>query len=59
MLNLFMEYNCKILLISLRLIFVQKAFLVGFFWGELIFVGLIIGGNFAFQNGLDLAIKKA
>ena len=58
MLNLFMEY-CKILIISLRLIFVQKALLVGFFWEELIFVGLIIGGNFAFQNGLDLAIKKA
>ena len=32
---------------------------MGLFWGELIFGGLIIGGNFAFQNGLDLTIKTA
>ena len=34
--------------------FVQKAGLFGLF-SE----GLIIGGNFAFQNGLDLTIKTA
>ena len=36
------------------LIFVQKAFLPGLF-SE----GLIIGGKFVFQNGLDLTIKTA
>ena len=35
-------------------VFVQKAFLLGLFSGE-----LIIGGNFAFQNGLGLTIKAA
>ena len=38
--------------------FVRKAFLVGLFSEEPIFgEGLIIGRNFAFQNGLDLTIK--
>ena len=44
----------KFPLISRGLIFVQRAFLLGLFSGE-----LIIGGNFAFQNGLDLTIKTA
>ena len=44
----------KILLISPGLIFAQKAFLLGLF-SE----GLIIGGKFAFQNGLDLTTKTA
>ena len=43
---------CKILIISPGLTFLQKAFLLGLFLGELIF-----GGNFAFQNGLGLTIK--
>ena len=43
----------KIPIIS-GLIFVQKAFLVGLF-----LEGLILGGNFAFQNGLGLMIKAA
>ena len=42
----------KHLIVSPGLIFVQQAFLLGLFSGE-----LIIGGNFAFKNGLDLAIK--
>ena len=42
------------------LIFVEKFFFfLGLFSGELIFGGLVIGGNFAFQNGLDLSIKTA
>ena len=49
------------------LIFVQKAVLVGLFsWepgirscGSLFSEGLIIGGNFAFQNGLEVTIKTA
>ena len=32
---------------------------MGLFSGELIFGGLIIGGNFAFQNGLGFTIKTA
>ena len=43
----------KIPIISPGLIFVQKAFLVSLF-SE----GLIIGWNFAFQNGLGLTIKQ-
>ena len=40
-------------------VFVQKAFLVDLSAsGELIFEGVIIGGNFAFQHGLGLTIKK-
>ena len=46
-------------MISPGLIFVQMAFLLGLFLRELIFGGLIIGGNFTFQNGLDLTIKTA
>ena len=49
----------KIPIISPRLIFVQKAFLLGLFSGELFSEGLIIGRNFAFQNGLGLTIKTA
>ena len=37
---------------------VQKAFLLGLFSGELTFSeGLVIGRNFAFQNGFSLSIK--
>ena len=46
----------KIPIISLGLIFVQKAVLLGLFSGELIFGGLIIGKHFAFQNGLGLGL---
>ena len=42
----------KIPIISPGLIFVQKAFLVAYFRGSLFLEGLIIGGNFAFENGL-------
>ena len=44
----------KILIISPGLISVQKAFLLGLFLEE-----LVIGRNFAFQNGYDLSIKTA
>ena len=44
----------KIPIISPGLIFVQMAFLVGLFSGD-----LIIGRDFAFQNGLALTIKTA
>ena len=47
----------KIAIISPGLIFVQKAFSVGLYLGSLFSEGLIIGGNFAFQNGLDLTMK--
>ena len=40
------------------LIFVQKTFLLGLFWGSLLLEGLITDGNFAFQNRLHLTIKK-
>ena len=53
---------CKILITSPGLVFVQKVFLLGLFWGELnplFSKGLIIGRNFAFQNGFDLTIKTA
>ena len=49
----------KIPIISPGLIFVQKAFLLGLFSGELIFdffsEGLVIGSNFAFQNGIGFS----
>ena len=49
----------KIPIISRGLVFVQKAVLLGLFSGEPIFrVGLIVGRNFAFHNGLGLTIKK-
>ena len=32
---------------------------MGLFSGNLSLEGLIIGGNFAFQNGFDLTIKTA
>ena len=48
-------YKCrKIPIISPGFIFVRKAVLLGLFSGE-----LIIGGNFEFQNGLDLTAKTA
>ena len=49
----------KIPIISPGLIFVQKAFLVGLFWGSLFSEELVIGRNFSFQNGrgFDLSIK--
>ena len=52
--NIMRQKYHKIRIICPGLIFVQKAFLVGLF-SE----GLINGGNFAFQNGLDLTIKTA
>ena len=44
----------KIPIISPGPTFAQKAFLLGLFLGEPIF-----GGNFAFQNRLDLTIETA
>ena len=44
----------KIPIVSPGLIFVQKAVFLGSFSD-----GLIIGRNFAFQNGLGLTIKAA
>ena len=44
----------KIPIISPWLMFVQKAFLLGLF-----LEGLVIGRNFAFQNGFDLSIKNS
>ena len=50
----------KIPIISPRLIFVQKGFFCwAYFRGSLFLEGLIIGRNFAFQNGLGLTIKTA
>ena len=50
----------KIPIISPGVIFVQKAFLLDLFWaGNLFSDRLIIGKNFAFQNGLGLTIKTA
>ena len=48
---LFVLIYHKVLIISPGLIFVQKAFLLGLFSGELFSEGL------AFQNGLGLTIK--
>ena len=70
MLGLYMLYhNCyalhwwtyrKILIISPGFIFVQKAFFWwAYFRGSLFSEGLIIGGDFAFQNGSVLTIKTA
>ena len=39
--------------------FVQKAFFWAYFRGSLILEGLIVGGSFAFQNGLNLTMKTA
>ena len=52
------EYR-KSLTLSPGIIFVQKAFLLGLFSGELILEGLVIGRNFAFQNGFGMSIKTA
>ena len=49
----------KIPRISPGLIFVQEAFLLGLFSGELIFGGAYYWKAFAFQNGLRLTIKTA
>ena len=49
----------KIPIISPGLIFVQKVFGWAYFWGSIFLEGLIIGRNFAFQNGLGLTIKTA
>ena len=50
----------KIPIISSGPIFVQKDFFLGLFSGELQFSeGLIMGGNFSLQNGLDLTIETA
>ena len=37
----------------------KRLFCWAHFRGSLFLEGLIIGGNFAFQNGLDLTIKTA
>ena len=50
---------CKIPMIIPGLTFVQKAFLLGSLSGSLFSEGLIIGGNFVFQNGLDSTMKTA
>ena len=42
-----------------RLIFVQKAVLLGHFRGSSFSEGLTIGGSFTFQNGFGLSIKTA
>ena len=54
-----MQKYRKIPIISPGIIFVQKAFCWAYFWGSLFSEGLIIGGNFAFQNGLGLGMKQA
>ena len=48
----------KIRIISPGVIYVQRAFMVGLFSGELIFGGAYYWRNFPFQNGLDWKIKK-
>ena len=49
---------CKIPIISRGLIFVQKAnFWWAYFLGRFFSEGLIIGRNFAFQNGFSLTLK--
>ena len=53
---LFRAYR-KIPIISPGLIFVQKTFLLGLFRGSLFLEGLVIGKNFAFQNGFGLLTK--
>ena len=37
----------------------KRPFCWAYFQGSLFSEGLIIGGNFAFQNGLDLTVKTA
>ena len=46
-------------IISHVLIFVQRAFLWAYFSGGSFSEGITIGGNFAFQNVLDLTINTA
>ena len=57
--NLYVTQYRKIPIISPGLIFVQKAFLLGLFSGELIFGGAYCWREFAFKNGLGLTIKTA
>ena len=57
-LQLILGYR-KIPIISPGLIFVQKAFLLGLFSGELIFGGAYYWREVAFRNGLGLTIKTA
>ena len=54
-----MEY-CKVPIISPGVIFVQKVFLPGLFsgGGGLFSEGLVVGRNFAFENGFGLSIKQ-
>ena len=49
--------NRKIPIISPGLILLQRAFLVDLFSGSSFSEGLIIGRDFAFQNGLELTTK--
>ena len=51
--------SCNVTMSNTGLIFIQKAFMLGLFLGELFSEGLMIGTNFAFQNGLGLTIIKA
>ena len=37
----------------------KRLFCWAYFWRSLFSEGLIIGGNFAFQNGLNMTIKTA
>ena len=46
-------------IISPGLRFVQKGFCWAYFRGSLFSEGLIIGRNFAFQNGFGLSVKTA
>ena len=50
---------CKVPIIILGPVFVQKALLLGLFSGELIFGGAYSWRNFVFQNGLGLTTKTA
>ena len=47
----------KIPIISPGIIFVQKAFCWAYFRGSLFSEELVIGGNFAPQNGFGLSLK--
>ena len=46
-------------LLALDLYLFKRLFCWAYFWGSLFSEELIIGGNFAFQNGLGLTIKTA
>ena len=53
-----MKY-CKILIISPGLMFVQKAFLLGSFWGELIFGGAYYWKEFCISRWVGLDNKNS